>query len=984
MAVNVTTKEALPKFPVERERQEFPNWMFKVESFLAARHLLEVIKKPVVNKESNDTIVGTDEDEENVFLGVNTSVAEYQALVDKSMRAYDYIVQSLHTKQVDLIRGVATGNAYMVMKKLRKSYDLIKSTTTTMTLLSKLNTNRKFPAETMNDYFARIDRIISDLRVLDAAIVRDSFKKYFILNGLVNDAEYSLIVSLIYQLDVDSSWSVEKLEQFLLDQEDKKAIQKLAKTHVDINDVVPVVDETKALSSQQSYRGNNRGRRGRFSYRGRGRISNNSDRPNSSSLSTSHDNDSLNNSSSQRSYRGRGSFRGGFRGRGRFQQSKTSNMRCYTCNRIGHTSSQCRNNPLANMQCHTCQRYGHISSSCFQNQRKRNSDDTDTSNEYGSSYTSSSTSTSLPLTNSVQDNKKQRQTLAYVTFSNSSSATSSALNSLSSLSQEWILDGGATDHYVCDANMLHDIVALTKPRMIVTANGSSSCITIGKVTIRIDAHTSIVLNDVLYAPDFRVNLISVFRITRTGAHVIFTDREARVTSGDQVQIVFPCRHNLYVLSPFSSLTTHGVSSPLVSCETPSSSSSSSFRSEAVPVAAIPSSTSNSERVAKAIFQLHLKYGHVNYQRLIQMIKRGCVMNIELFSKRHRVNEREVLRYLNAQPCEGCLKGKMSRLAMTKTIEYYVNNCMDMWVFDTMIISIPTMSGCWNISLTMDVYATKLFVGLHRTKDEIAPFVINLIKREQTQLGLTVKRLHSDNGTEIKNDTVKLFLDSQGTIHTTCTAYTPQHNAIIERKNRTVIEMVRAMLHHADAEPRLYGEATVAAVHILNMTVNVHHPSITPYELWYHRKPDASHLHVWGCDVHYHHHKQKRENKFDANSKLGIFVGYVPHNATYYRIYDVDDFTITISRDVIFHEDRFTEMKRLKERMNDDHLDDANHDLSILKTTRMTIDDYLPDSLFKVKYAVADMFNSEGASKKRKTNDNIVSSSAAARPADGVR
>jgi len=432
-------KDALPKFPVERERQQFPNWIFKVESFLAARNMLDVVKKPIVNMASNEEIViAANEDEHDVYLGVDLGEREMAALISKSMQAYDYIVQSLHTKQVDLIRGISTGNAYMVWKKLKKSYGIIKSTTTIMTLLSKLNMNRKLPTETMNDYFARIDRIISDLRVLDATVIFESMKKYFILNGLTEDSEYKLIVSLIYQLDVDNDWPTEKLEQYLIDQEDKKLIQK--SQHIEVNDDVTTDDETKALSSQQVFRSGYRRGRGRSSFRGRGTHHHNNRRFENSSP-TPHKNGSAN-------YLSR---RGTFRGRGRFQfPQRKSNVKCYTCQKIGHTSSQCRNNPLANVQCHSCQRYGHISSNCFQNHRKRHNDAND------DQYDSTSSSSSSLASSDTSESKKQR-TLAYVVISNPSSDTAMALQAMSSFSNDWILDGGATDHYVSNVNMLHDM-----------------------------------------------------------------------------------------------------------------------------------------------------------------------------------------------------------------------------------------------------------------------------------------------------------------------------------------------------------------------------------------------------------------------------------------------------------------------------------------------------------------------------------------------
>jgi hypothetical protein len=272
----------------------------------------------------------------------------------------------------------------------------------------------------------------------------------------------------------------------------------------------------------------------------------------------------------------------------------------------------------------------------------------------------------------------------------------------------------------------------------------------------------------------------------------------------------------------------------------------------------------------------------------------------------------LLKILRAHPCEGCLKGKMIRTAMTGKIEYYIDDKMDLWVFDTMIVLKETLGGCKYITTTMDVYTTKVFIGLHKTKSEIASYLIDLITRQQTQTGRTLKRLHSDNGTEVCTIEVSTFLTHQGTIHTTSTTYTPQHNSLVERKHRTIIEMARSCMHHAQASPKMYGEATFFAGHVLDRVTNSHHESMTPYERWNERKPDTSYLHVWGCDVSYIKHPNKRDHKFDVKSISGIFVGYDEHNETYYRILNVHTMNVERMRDVTFHENAFEQMTSIRE------------------------------------------------------------------------
>ena len=68
-----------------------------------------------------------------------------------------------------------------------------------------------------------------------------------------------------------------------------------------------------------------------------------------------------------------------------------------------------------------------------------------------------------------------------------------------------------------------------------------------------------------------------------------------------------------------------------------------------------------------------------------------------------------------------------------------------------------------------------------------------MRRAQREFGLPIKKIRSDNGTEFKNTLVEEFLDYEGIKHEFSTPYTPQQNGVVERKNRTLIDMARTML-----------------------------------------------------------------------------------------------------------------------------------------------------------------------------------------------
>ena len=58
---------------------------------------------------------------------------------------------------------------------------------------------------------------------------------------------------------------------------------------------------------------------------------------------------------------------------------------------------------------------------------------------------------------------------------------------------------------------------------------------------------------------------------------------------------------------------------------------------------------------------------------------------------------------------------------------------------------------------------------------------------------TTKRVRSDNGIKFKNTRIDELCDKFRIRHQFSTKYTPQSNGLIERKNRTLIDMARSML-----------------------------------------------------------------------------------------------------------------------------------------------------------------------------------------------
>ena len=110
---------------------------------------------------------------------------------------------------------------------------------------------------------------------------------------------------------------------------------------------------------------------------------------------------------------------------------------------------------------------------------------------------------------------------------------------------------------------------------------------------------------------------------------------------------------------------------------------------------------------------------------------------------------------------------------------------------------------------------------------------------------------------------------------------PQQNGVAERRNRTLMDMVRSMLSYSSLPVELWMEALKIAAHILNRVPSKSVPK-TPFELWTGRKPSLNYLKVWGCPAEAKlfdpHHK-----KLDSKTVSCHFIGY-PDKSKGYRFY----------------------------------------------------------------------------------------------------
>jgi hypothetical protein len=95
----------------------------------------------------------------------------------------------------------------------------------------------------------------------------------------------------------------------------------------------------------------------------------------------------------------------------------------------------------------------------------------------------------------------------------------------------------------------------------------------------------------------------------------------------------------------------------------------------------------------------------------------------------------------------------------------------------------------------------------------------------------------------------------------------------------------------------WSEAIHVAAHVLNRAPRAGFDWKTPYELLYGRKPEVSHLHVFGCHAWVLNDNVK---KWDKRSRPTVFVGY-EYGSKAYKLWDPATRKIVVSTNVKFDE-----------------------------------------------------------------------------------
>lgn len=231
---------------------------------------------------------------------------------------------------------------------------------------------------------------------------------------------------------------------------------------------------------------------------------------------------------------------------------------------------------------------------------------------------------------------------------------------------------------------------------------------------------------------------------------------------------------------------------------------------------------------------HAWLGHVNYETMKTMANKELVAGIPkiLGSK---------------ETCASCLRGKQTRRAFPQATGYRATKALELIHGDLCgPITPSTPAQKKYIFVIIDDYSRYMWTILLHEKSEAFDKFKRFKAQAEQETKTSIKTFRTDRGREFTSHVFQDFCEKHGIIRHITAPYPPQQNGVVERRNRTLLEMTRSMLKHMNVPNYLWGEAIRHSTYLINgMATRSLAVSQTPYEVLKGRKPNLSHLRVFG-------------------------------------------------------------------------------------------------------------------------------------------
>jgi len=582
--------------------------------------------------------------------------------------------------------------------------------------------------------------------------------------------------------------------------------------------------------------------------------------------------------------RGRGGYRGKYRGHdrgGRNRHGKQAGRgRSRSGNRSGHSRGFENGGREKNAKCRHCGRTNHPEEDCwFKNGRTDDRDRNDRDRDPWGYNSRREHQTNVVIYSSV------RQTADPHT---------------------WVYDTGSNAHIQPFKNRIQNYKPFEMQEAVYGVGGrQSKALGIGSVTMTDPQGRKYAVQEVLYVPDAEKPILSMAKALRQGLTPIFKEGGEFLLSArsnsftlqgntiDDILYVYEVEtpHQTFAVETRAQKQKMLVHDEDEDEEDFDSDSDYSVPDQSPPISdhqvspSTPSSNPPQKRKKSSNeVDWHLRLGHTATSTLQRIFGR----NYEPENTR----------------CTACVIAKTTRSPFPKRREQSTQK-LELVHSDLCGPNPPSHGGNIYFITFIDDYSRYCWVYTIKRKSAaaiLAPFQ-QFIKDAENKAECKVKSMRTDGGGEYEKETAA-FMKSQGIEPLPSAPYSPESNGIAERLNRTLNEMVRAMLFQANMPQSFWGEAIIVAAEIKNLLPHAALDFKTPHEVFFGKPPSYDHIKPFGClvDVHIPKQRQLSRSKYDPRATEACFIRRVaPGN---YKIWDFTRRTITSSHDITCRENEF--------------------------------------------------------------------------------
>eukprot|EP00253_Pinus_taeda_P002078 PITA_02078 len=389
-------------------------------------------------------------------------------------------------------------------------------------------------------------------------------------------------------------------------------------------------------------------------------------------------------------------------------------------------------------------------------------------------------------------------------------------------SSVWYIDSGASRHFSHRREWFIDFSPFSDS---VVFGGGEKYTVDGRGTVQIQSggRTLTFLN-VYYVPGMETNLLSVSQIMRNSPQldIVFSLHKCSIIDREK---------NLIVVV---GLEDHGLYRLLDTGDFPE-----------LALAA---------RASLINTLWHQRYGHLNMQYLSQLSREGLVTGLpDIQTQQLGI-------------CGACQVGKQHRSSFTNGESWRASKVLQLIHVDICgPMKTSSITACKYFLLIVDDFSRNMWVYFLKNKSDAFSIFQKFKILVEKESSCDIMTLRTDNGGEFCSSAFSTFCATHGIKRQFTTPYTPKQNSVVERRNRTVVEMARSMLQHKNIPNKFWAEAIFTVVYLLNRSPTQAVKGKTPEEVWSGRKPKISHLKVFGS-IAYTWIPAAKRSKLDSKSQ----------------------------------------------------------------------------------------------------------------------